>query len=428
MRTGLREALGALAAVSLLAACTGANPEVETADTLIWALAGGDDPAHQATVEAWNAAHPEMPVQVEELPEEADGQRQQMSLELDAGGGQFDVLALDVMWMGEFAEYGWLESLEDVRGQVEPAVLPAALETAQYDGTLWGVPYNTNVAFLYYRTDLVEQPPTTWGELVEVGTAVAEREGIAAFAGQGAAYEGLTVTFLELLWGAGGDLYNDDWTAVRFGEDDAAERALQFMADAQDSGFFSPGFNTSYEEEARIEFQQGDAVFMRNWPYAHNLLSGEVAEEQSAVVDRFDVAPLPTFDGEGTVSALGGYNNAVSAFSEKKDVAREFVLFAGLDPAVQRSQAEEGLVPVLTATYAEFTDDPVLRLVQEVVEHAEPRPPVPEYSEISVGMQRAVFEAYNGEAEVGDAVDEIRELLREDLASRVELEENAADS
>jgi multiple sugar transport system substrate-binding protein len=79
-----------------------------------------------------------------------------------------------------------------------------------------GPPYNSNAGFLYYRTDLVDEPPTTWDELKDVGLAAAEEEGIAGFVGQGAQYEGFVVNWLEYFWGAGGELYNEDQTEVLF--------------------------------------------------------------------------------------------------------------------------------------------------------------------------------------------------------------------
>lgn len=111
---------------------------------------------------------------------------------------------------------------------------------------------------------------------------------------QGARYEGMVVNFLEYLWSAGGGLLGPDGAEVLFGEGDAAQRALEFMRDGFADGLYAPGYNQMMEEDARAEFQAGNAVFMRNWVYAHALLSDA---DDSEVSDRFDIAPLPTFDG-----------------------------------------------------------------------------------------------------------------------------------
>jgi maltose-binding protein MalE len=48
-------------------------------------------------------------------------------------------------------------------------IIPATLESVNYDGKLWGMPQQTNAAFLFYRTDHVSEPPETWQEVYETG-------------------------------------------------------------------------------------------------------------------------------------------------------------------------------------------------------------------------------------------------------------------
>jgi multiple sugar transport system substrate-binding protein len=401
-----------IAAFALVAsACAGVGGGGAEEGELVWALGGSEAQpggVHQDVAALWSEQNPDTPITIDVLPESADEQRQQQSLELNAEGAGFDVLGLDVIWTGEYSDNGWLESLEDIRGEIEDVSLDAAFESAQWGGELWAAPYNSNAGFLYYRTDLVDEPPTTWEELKEIGLQVGEEEGIAPFVAQGAQYEGLVVNYLEYFWGAGGDLLSEDESEVLFAEGDAAMTALEFMVESNQDGFFAPGFNTMMEEEARNEFQSGNAVFMRNWPYVYDLANNE---EESAVAGDFDIAPLPTFTGEGTTSALGGYNNAVSAFSENTEAAKEFVLWAATDPEVHRMMAEAALPPTLEATYDELADDPVMSLLGEVLPESRPRPPAPNYNSISVEMQQNIFPAYNGDQDPQAAIDAIRDYL-----------------
>ena len=89
---------------------------------------------------------------------------------------------------------------------------------------MWGVPHKTNAGFLYYRTDQVDAAPKTWQE---VYAKAAETDGIAY---QGAAYEGLTVDFLELAFAAGGKVLSDDGKTAELDSPENLE-ALQFMVD-----------------------------------------------------------------------------------------------------------------------------------------------------------------------------------------------------
>jgi multiple sugar transport system substrate-binding protein len=413
-----------LAALALVAtACSGSTPQSGGGEggpgEIVWAI-GGTEAApggtHTETVDMWNQAHPDGPmVRIERLPDAADEQRQQLALDLQAQSGNFDVLGLDVIWTGEFSTNGWLESFEDQRANLETQLVPGALESAQWEGQLWAVPYNSNGALLYYRTDLVPTPPKTWDEAMAVGMEAAQRAGIAPFVGQGAQYEGMLVNYLEYFWGAGGNLLNEDASAVEFGQGDAAIRSLEFMRRAQETGFYAPGFNTMMEDSARLEFQSGRAVFMRNWPSFYSLMTGEDPANPSQIAGRFAVAPLPTFTGDGTTSALGGFNLGVSPFSDVKEQAKEFAIFAATNPEVQRNLAENTLPPVLTSVYDQLRDDPVMSTLSQILPDARPRPPAPEWNAISETMQEEVFAAYNGEKPPEEAVNAIRTFLEQEV-------------
>ncbi|QSB13720.1 ABC transporter substrate-binding protein [Natronosporangium hydrolyticum] len=376
---------------------------------MVWAIGGADAQpgrVHQQIAQLWSEENPDTPIRIEVLPEDADGQREQHALELQAEGSGFDVLGVDVIWTGEYSENGWVESLEDVRADIEAVTLPGPFNSATWGDELWAAPYNSNAGFLYYRTDLVDEPPTTWEELCEVGAEVGAEEGIAGFVAQGAQYEGFVVNWLEYYWSTGADLFNEDESAVTF-DVDAAVEVTEWMNDSL-GDCFAPGFNTAQEEEARNEFQAGNAVFMRNWPYAY----GQIQDDEGSPANgNFDIAPLPTFTGTGTISALGGFNNAVSAYSNNTEAATDFVVWAATDPEVQTLLAEESLPPTMASVYDDLAGDPVMSLLGEVLADSLPRPPSPAWNEISVEMQRALFPAYNGDADAQSAAESVREYL-----------------
>lgn len=414
-RTRLTSYLAAAAALTLgVAACGGDGDDDGAGEgeeiTLVWAIGGADAQeggVHQRVAELYSEQTEGVTVEIDVLPEAADEQRQQQSLELNAEGDAFDVLGIDVIWTGEYSTNGWLESLEDIRSEVESVSIPGGFESATWGGELWAAPYNSNAGFLFYRTDLVDEPPTTWDELMEVGMAAADEAGISPFVGQGAQYEGFVVNWLEYYWSAGGELYNEDQSEVLF-DVDTATTVTEWLQTAQEEGFLAPGFNTMMEEEARNEFQSGNAVFMRNWPYAYALGQDEA---QSEVAGNFDIAPLPTFTGDGTISALGGFNNGVSAFSSNKEAAKDFVLWASTNEEAQLMLAEASLPPTMQSVYDELQDDPVMSLLGEVLPEAKPRPPAPEWNSISVEIQQNMFPAYNGNEDPSSASESVRSFL-----------------
>jgi multiple sugar transport system substrate-binding protein len=396
----------------LAAACTPSSDDDEGESgggELVWAIGGAEAQpggVHERIAQLWSEENPDTPIRIEVLPDEADLQREQQVNVLQSGSDEFDVLGMDVIWTGEYAGNGWLESLEDVRDQIEPEVLEGAFGSAESGGELWAAPYNTNASFLYYRTDLVDQPPETWQELCDIATQVGGQEDIGGLIGQGSKYEGFVVNWLEYYWSAGGELYNDDQSEVEF-DTETATQATEFMQEAMESGCYAPGFNTATEEEARNAFQTGKTVFMRNWPYCYQLIKDEGVPE---VANNFDIAPLPTFTGDGTISALGGFNNAVSAHSSNKDAAKEFVVWASTTPEVQRMLATQASVPpVMTSVYDELKSDPEMALLAQILPESKPRPAVPEWNTLSDTMQDEFFPAYNGDGDPADAAEAVRE-------------------
>jgi multiple sugar transport system substrate-binding protein len=65
----------------------------------------------------------------------------------------------------------------------------------------------------------------------------------------------------------------------------------------------------------------------------------------------------------------------------------------------------------MESVYEELSDDPVMALLAEVLPDAKPRPPSPQWNEISVEMQRALFPAYNGDADPQQASQTVNDFL-----------------
>src|SRR5262249_57820434 len=131
------------------------------------------------------------------------------------------------------------------------------------------------------------------------------------FVWQGKQYEGLVATFLEVLWGFGGDWITDD-RRVLLDEPQAID-ALQFLVKTVGS-ISHPGVTTYMEEDARSLFQNGRAVFMRNWFYA------AAAIEQSKAAVKGHVGFEPMVHASGPRSAtLGGWGFGISSRTAHPD-------------------------------------------------------------------------------------------------------------
>jgi multiple sugar transport system substrate-binding protein len=325
-----------------------------------------------------------------EFPESADEQRQQFIQRQRAKSGECDVFAADVVWTAEFATKGWLYDLTPYMKDKAAAFIPSTLQTAKYDGKTWGAPETSNAGFLYYRSDAIDSPPTSWQQAYQL--AKSSKPGGIVY--QGAAYEGLTVDFLELAFAAGGKVLSDDGSKSEL---DSPEnlKALKFMVDGIKSGAAPRSVTTYMEEPARRAFEAGKASLMRNWPYAY-----ELGTQAPAIKGKFKAIPYPPFEGGGKAGILGGANLVISAYSKNPGGALALLDFLAGEEA-NRIYAATASPPVLSKVYDEPATKkamPFAAQLKTAIAQAKPRPVSPVYPLISEAIYKNVNRALSGEA------------------------------
>lgn len=262
-----------------------------------------------------------------------------------AKSADIDIVRIDVIWPGILKDH--LQDLKPYSLGEEAQHFPAIVANNTVDGRLLGMPWYTDTGLLYYRADLLKkykrQPPTTWAELAETAATVqaGERAGgqkdFQGFVFQAKSGESLTCNAVEWIASFGGGRLVDANGEITVNNPQAA-RALASAAQWVGS-ISSVGVLNYAEEDARGVFQNGQALFMRNWPYAWSLLDSP----DSPVRGKVGVSPLPRGDGPGARHAgtLGGWQLAVSAYSKHPAVAADLVLHM-TSAAVQKDRAIRG--------------------------------------------------------------------------------------
>src|SRR5205814_711445 len=110
--------------------------------------------------------------------------------------------------------------------------VPASLNTVFYKNKYWAVPVGTNVAVLYYRSDIIKTPPATWEELVkQAKDAMKSHPGMDGFLWQANQYEGLTVDAMEYIYQAKGSVLSDDGKTATLDKGPGGLEASTFMHD-----------------------------------------------------------------------------------------------------------------------------------------------------------------------------------------------------
>ena len=79
--------------------------------------------------------------------------------------------------------------------------LPSVVESASFEGKLYGAPFNSNTQLLWYRKDQVSQPPETWDEMISQAEEIGGTVQV-----QANRYEGFVVWTNSLIEGAGGQI------------------------------------------------------------------------------------------------------------------------------------------------------------------------------------------------------------------------------
>lgn len=356
------------------------------------------------------------------MPSSSSEQFSQYRLWLAAGNKDIDVYQTDVIWAPQLADQfiDLKEATKDVVGQFFPSII--ASQTV--NGRLVALPLFTDAPALFYRKDLLDkygkQPPKTWDEMAATAKEVQDKERQAGqkdlwgYVFQGNSYEGLTCNALEWVKSSGGGQIVETDGAISINNEKAAaalERAKGWIGTIS-----PPGVLAYQEEELRGVWQTGNAVFMRNWPYAYSLGNGA----DSAVKGKFDVMTLPVAAaGDKPSSTLGGWNLAVSKYSEKQEAAIALVKFLASKDVQKARAVELSNLPTLTDLYDDkdvAAAQPFMPNWKPIFQDAVPRPSATakvKYNEVSSKFWTAVHNTLSGS---GSAAENL-ELLEADLTT-----------
>ena len=397
-----------LIAVAALSACARGADKNETVLTFSGSALGAEGTLVAKQLQRFMQLNPGIRVELQRTPDDAS-QRHQLYVQwLNARVGNPSILQLDVVWTPEFAAAGWVLPL-DRYGPAKSEFFPATITANTWAGKLYALPWFADVGLLYRRTDLVPLEPKTLEELVSDAQAAMARRGGPRYGivSQGARYEGLITGFVEYLGAFGGQIIDEKGEVVVNRPE--AVRALEFMRDELYRSRVAPlDVLTWHEEEARFAFQNGNAVFMRNWPYPVAAMSDTA---QSKVAGKFAVSPMPasgTAPGGHSTAALGGAQLAINAYTEHPDAAYKLIAYlTAPEQMLERAQAV-GQYPTRSALY----DDERLRSAiaipvenaRRAIESATPRPVTPIYNELSEILQIELHRALVRQAEPREAL------------------------
>ena len=334
----------------------------------------------------------------------------------EAKSSKVDVFILDNVWIGDMAEnlidlskYNMNETLD--------GIFPEYLKNSSVNGKLVAIPWFVDAPFLYYRKDLLEkynfEVPETWIDLTKTAYTIQNKERNAGnkdfvgFLWQGAMYEGLTCCALE--WIAsndGGNIINSNKEITV--NNPNAVYALTIAS--RWIGTISPkGVLSMTEEEVRNSFQSGNAVFMRNWPYAYELCQ----DKESKVRGKIGVSSLPAGKSGKNASTLGGGSLAVSKYSKHPKEAVEFIKYMTSVNAEKYRAIQGAQFPSQMSLFKDkdvLEKQPYYPELYKNIESGVNRPSTvagKNYNKVSKAFYTAVYSVLNGDKTANLALSEL---------------------
>lgn len=251
-----------------------------------------------------------------------------------ARGSDYDLVYMDIIWVARFADQDWLMDLSNKISDKElNRFLTNDLKGGRYKNRLYRIPFHSDTGVLYYRKDLLESltikhPPETFKELIDFSNQLKKPQGKPqwGYVWQGQQYEGLVAMFVEILYSSGGSWINEKTLEVELDKPKVLPKtleAIKFLRNTISEKISPPNVTTDQEEETRKLFQEGKAVFLRNWPYVWN----EANKADSNIQGKFAIAPVVHAEDQKSRACQGGWGLGISKFTKHPDEAWKAVEF-----------------------------------------------------------------------------------------------------
>ncbi|WP_313638862.1 extracellular solute-binding protein [Paenibacillus sp.] len=316
-----------------------------------------------------------------------------------------DIVTIDNPDHASFAAAGIFEDITERMNEwgQSDQYLEGPLESAKYNGKLYGLPFTSNTLALFYNTDMfkeagITEPPTTWNELRETAKKLTTSDryglGFAAVKSEEGAFD-----FLPWLLSTGANYDSVD--------SPEAARAFSFLTDLIKDGSVSKEVINLANGDTLKQFSSGKLAMMVNGPW-------NIAGVKTDAPDmNFAIAKLPSDKQEASV--LGGENIAIIK-GNNVDGAWDFLRWMSEADQLESFLVQTGYFSP-RKDVAEKSDhwksDEYLSVFLEQMQSAQPRGPHPKWPEISSVIQEAYQKSFSLAMDPADAAAEAGQKIKQ---------------
>jgi len=323
-----------------------------------------------------------------------------------AANGAFDVVNYLDSWGPPNAH--WLMRIDDLmaRDGISMERYPAAFaRSAQFEGETLGFPLRAHPQVLFYRKDLIPEPPASWEEIAAMG-ATWEHEDISPIAlyyNNDGNRQSLFI-WLNFLWAAGADVFNEDGTAG-WTTDAALKATEDYVGLLTEHGVANPNSVAFVEQDARQSFTQGNSAMVPGWWWFYSAFRNP--ETSTLTEDQIGFVGMPSYQGTTKTYAIS-MPFAISQYSGNKDAAWEFLKWLSnpeMDRAnaVEREVAGQRIVNNVVTHISSLTDpdvnaanDGIQLAAWNSLKESDIMPQIPEWPEVGDLLSAAIAEAAAG--------------------------------
>ena len=373
----------------------------------------------QPALDELNRRHPDMNIELEYIEFFYPGTRNQI-LDRLSKGETVDIISIDQIWLGEFAQRGLLKNLTqkfEEWGRMSDLYEPN-LDGCVYNGTLYALWLWTDIRGTWYWKDMLQEAGVdpeslkTWDGYISAALKLNDFFGDNITQGVhlvGAPHE--PDMWYPYLWMLGGEILE-----LREGH-------------PTKGGYWFPSYNSSAGIKA-MEFlkQQVDAGIkpqkQHSWGAEFANKTFPVMLEGSWMLDRFPIESYPTLEQQlgfipmfpvpnqtiQTSTMMGGWELAIPSKSQNSDLAWELITIMAQPEILDLFLREMGLLPTQrTLGEGQFSEQsresiPYFEEMVSMIPDGRSRPNIPEYPEIAEHIHQAIQQVYNGSASPKDAL------------------------
>ncbi|MFC1577014.1 extracellular solute-binding protein [Candidatus Omnitrophota bacterium] len=330
-----------------------------------------------------------------------------------AGGVAPDIGTMGLTWGMEFGVLGVMIDLaqefpEDIR-IIRKKVFSGMWDSIEYKGRVYGIPFDMTEHVLYYRNDIIQDPPSTWEELTALLPELNKQ-------GKGMIFDWGSMSWIGFscyLWQAGGDYYDKGFTKATLDSPEAVSALT----------FFSELYTKYKVPKTRIPVEQGmrtgdfPLAISGNWKIQGLTLGAP------EINGKWSIAPLPRGPSGKRTAFLGGRVMGIFGQSKKKKEAWEFIKFL-FEPESQKklyndavAKQDAYLPPNLNSWGMLDIEKSLKSVLINQARDAKGPPPVVDWDTstkyIDEAIQKVILQGASPEKELGAANDELNKLLKD---------------